>query len=142
MSELDIYAKQGFAKSVGIGERPALVMVDFVLGFTDPEHFGGGNIGDAIQKTVGLLAVRAGTRLARRAYQGRLCDDGSDAGAFTRKAPGLLKLTETSPLSQIVKAKLTPVPGELVLRRSVRHPPFSAWNSRAGSRGTGWIRCS
>ncbi len=68
MSELDIYAKQGFAQSVGIGERPALVIVDFVLGFTDPEHFGGGNIGDgdpADGRSAGRGA-RAG--LAHRAY--------------------------------------------------------------------------
>jgi maleamate amidohydrolase len=131
MSELDIYAKQGFAKSVGIGERPALVMVDFVLGFTDPEHFGGGNIGEAIQKTVGLLAVArergwpvAHTRVV-------YADDGSDAGAFTRKAPGLLKLTETSPLSQIVK-ELTPAPGELVLRKRQASAFF-------GTEFAGWL---
>jgi maleamate amidohydrolase len=57
MSELDIYKKQNFANSVGIGERPALVLVDFVLGFTDPEHFGGGNIKPAIERTRALLAV-------------------------------------------------------------------------------------
>ena len=38
-------------------------------------------------------------------------EDGSDAGAFARKAPGLLKLTEASPLSQIVP-DLAPAPGE------------------------------
>ncbi len=43
-------------------------------------------------------------------------DDGSDAGAFTNKVPSLLKLTETSPLSQIV-TELTPAAGELVIRK-------------------------
>lgn len=43
-------------------------------------------------------------------------DDGSDGGAFTRKVPALLTLTETSPLSQIVP-ELTPAPGELVIRK-------------------------
>ena len=116
MSELDIYARQGFAQKIGIGVAPALVMVDFVLGFTDPAHFGGGNINDAIEKTVDLLAFarKHGWPIAhtRVVY----ADDGSDAGAFTRKAPGLLKLTETSPLSQIVDA-LRPKPGELVIRK-------------------------
>ena len=130
MSELDIYARQGFAQKIGIGEMPALVMVDFVLGFTDPAHFGGGNINDAIDKTVGLLdfARKHGWPIAhtRVVY----ADDGSDAGAFTRKAPGLRKLTETSPLSQIVEA-LRPAPGELVIRK--RHASaffgteFSSW---------------
>ena len=31
MSELDIYARQGFAQKIGIGHAPALVMVDFVF---------------------------------------------------------------------------------------------------------------
>lgn len=116
MSELDIYAKQGFAQPVGIGGTPSLVIVDFVIGFTDPEHFGGGNIGAAIARTTELLAhARAqGWPIAhtRVVY----AEDGSDAGAFTRKAPGLLKLTETSSLSQIVP-ELKPRSGELVIRK-------------------------
>ena len=134
MSELDIYARQGFAQTIGIGHAPALVMVDFVLGFTDPAHFGGGNINDAIEKTVDLLAFarKQGWPIAhtRVVY----ADDGSDAGAFTRKAPGLLKLTETSPLSQIVDA-LRPIPGELVIRKrqasaffGTEFAPWLLWN--------------
>jgi maleamate amidohydrolase len=43
-------------------------------------------------------------------------DDGADAGAFAMKAPGLRKLTETSPLSQIVP-ELEPRAGELLVRK-------------------------
>lgn len=116
MSELDIYARQGMGASIGMGESPALVIVDFVVGFTDPEHFGGGNIRDAIARTVPLLAHArekgwpvAHTRVV-------YADDASDAGAFARKARGLVKLTETSPLSQIVR-ELQPAAGELVVRK-------------------------
>jgi maleamate amidohydrolase len=116
MSELDIYKKQNFANAVGIGERPALVLVDFVLGFTDPEHFGGGNIKPAIERSQAMLAVarKRGWPVAhtRVVY----ADDGSDAGSFARKAPGLLKLTETSRLSQIVD-EVKPVAGELIVRK-------------------------
>jgi maleamate amidohydrolase len=116
VNELDIYRAQGFAQRIGMGARPALVIVDFVAGFTDPAHFGGGNIRDAIACTVPLLqrARARGWPVAhtRVVY----ADDGSDAGAFARKAPNLLRLTETSPLSQIVP-ELTPLPGELVLRK-------------------------
>jgi maleamate amidohydrolase len=116
MSELDIYARQGFAQSVGIGDCPALVMVDFVVGFTDPAHFGGGNIAGAIEKTVGLLAFARNQGWPIAHTRVVYADDGSDTGAFTRKAPGLRKLTETSPLSQIVE-QLRPNPGELVIRK-------------------------
>jgi len=114
--DLDIYKKQGFAQTIGIGEAPAVVVVDFVHGFTDPAHFGGGNIDDAIKHTVELLALarKRGWPVAhtRVVY----ADDGSDCGGFTRKVPALRRLTETSPLSQIVP-ELTPAPGELILRK-------------------------
>jgi maleamate amidohydrolase len=116
MNELDIYEQQGFARRIGIGAAPAVVIVDFVIGFTDPAHFGGGNIAPAIARTVDLLALarRRGWPVAhtRVVY----ADDGSDCGGFTRKVPALTRLTEASPLSQIVP-ELTPAAGELVLRK-------------------------
>ncbi len=117
MSELDIYARQGFAQRVGIGRRPALVIVDFVAGFTDPAHFGGGNIRDAIAVTEGVLAfarARAWPIVHTRIVY---ADDGADAGAFAAKVPPLLGLTEHSPLSQIVP-QLAPQAGERVVRKT------------------------
>jgi len=116
MSELDIYKRQGFAQKTGIGKRPALVIVDFVVGFTDPAHFGGGNIRDAIARTVPLLAFARANDWPVAHTRVVYADDGSDAGVFAEKAPGLRKLTETSPLGQIVR-ELTPVPGELIVRK-------------------------
>ena len=116
MSELDIYRKQGFAARMGIGASPALLIVDFVVGFTDPEHFGGGNIGPAIARTVPLLAFARRMGLPVAHTRVVYADDGSDAGAFCLKAPGLRKLTEDSPLSHIVP-ELEPAPGELVIRK-------------------------
>ena len=34
--ELDIYRKQGFATPLGLGQAPAVLVIDFVHGFTDP----------------------------------------------------------------------------------------------------------
>jgi maleamate amidohydrolase len=114
--EADIYHRQGMGNRAGLGEKPALVIVDFVVGFSDPAHFGGGNIAPAIVQTARLLAFarRQGWPVAhtRVVY----AEDGSDAGVFTLKAPSLRKLTETSPLSQIVP-ELAPAPGELVVRK-------------------------
>jgi len=114
--KLEIYRKQGFANTVGLGRQPGLVIVDFVVGFTDPEHFGGGNIGPAIDKTVTLLdfARKQGWPVAHTKVVYRA--DGSDAGAFSKKVPSLLKLTAESPLSEIV-TELTPAPGELVITK-------------------------
>lgn len=115
-NDIEIYRRQGFAGQVGLGQRPSLVVVDFVVGFTDPEHFGGGNISEAVANTVGLLGFARAqgwpVAFTRIVY----ADDGADAGAFAAKVPTLLKLTEASPLSQVVP-ELEPVPGELVIRK-------------------------
>lgn len=115
-NELDIYRQQGFAGRAGLGVAPALVIVDFVVGFTDPRHFGGGNIGPAIAETVRLVALARARGWPVAHTRVVYAEDGSDAGVFTLKAPGLRKLTEASPLSQIV-AELAPRAGELVLRK-------------------------
>ena len=47
--------RQGFGNASGVGDRPALVIVDFVNGFADPASFGGGNIREAIAETQRLL---------------------------------------------------------------------------------------
>jgi maleamate amidohydrolase len=116
MTDLDIYQKQGFAGAIGMGTKPALVIVDFLIGFTDPAHFGGGNINEAIAGTEKLLAF-ARTKAWPIAHTRVVyADDGSDCGGFTRKVPALRRLTETSELTKIVP-QLTPTPGELVVRK-------------------------
>jgi maleamate amidohydrolase len=128
--ELDIYRKQGMGQTVGLGARPALVTVDFVLGFTDPEHFGGGNIKPAVQSTVGLLAFARRYKWPIAHTRVVYADDGSDIGVFATKAAGLRKLTETSPLSQIVE-ELAPDPGEFIVRKRQASAffgtDFAAW---------------
>ncbi|NDG48523.1 MAG: isochorismatase family protein [Rhodospirillales bacterium] len=111
-----IYKAQGMGNSSGMGAAPALVLVDFVVGFADPAHFGGGNIGPAIEHAVALLAHARAVGWPVAHTRVVYADDGSDAGVFTLKSPSLLKLTETSPLSQTVP-QLTPMAGEVVVRK-------------------------
>jgi maleamate amidohydrolase len=116
MSELDVYAKQGFGNQAGMGQAPALLIVDFVNGFADPAVFGGGNIGPAIAATVPMLAFCRERGIPVAHTRVVYAADGTDSGMFARKAPGLLRLTEEDPLSHIVP-ELTPVVGELVVRK-------------------------
>lgn len=111
-----IYQRQGFAQRVGLGAAPAVVVVDFVHGFTDPAHFGGGNINAAIARTVGLLALARARGWPVAHTRVVYADDGSDCGAFVRKVPPLAGLTETSALSQI-HPDVAPLAGELVIRK-------------------------
>jgi len=116
MTDLDIYQKQGFAGTIGMGQKPALVIVDFLIGFTDPAHFGGGNILAAIDGTVDLLAFARSKNWPIAHTRVVYADDGSDCGGFTRKVPALRRLTETSELTQIVP-QLTPIQGEFIIRK-------------------------
>ena len=117
MNELDIYREQGFGQSSGFGTRPALLIVDFMVGFTDPEQFGGGNILSAVAHTRELLAVARECALPVAHTRIVYADDAADAGVFCRKARGLEKFTEHLPAGQIV-ADLTPAPGEYVVRKT------------------------
>jgi maleamate amidohydrolase len=117
MSDLDVYKAQGFGNRSGFGDRPALLIVDFVNGFNDPALFGGGNIPAAIAATERLLGAARRARLPVVFTRVVYAADGSDAGVFCLKAPGLRTLTETAPASQVV-TQLMPAAGELVLRKT------------------------
>lgn len=117
MNDLDIYQKQGFGHKSGFGERPCLLIVDFVNGFADPEQFGGGNIADAIANTSVLLAKAREMQLPVAFTRVVYADDGSDAGVFCLKAPNLVTLTEHAAASQVV-AELEPRDGEYVIAKT------------------------
>lgn len=112
-----VYEKQNFGNSVGFGRRPALLVVDFQVGFADPEVFGGGNVLEAIAATVPLLEgmreIGAPVAFTRAVYD----EAAGDGGTFALKAPGLYLLADAAPVSQIVP-ELAPRPGELVLRKT------------------------
>lgn len=117
MNSVDVYARQGFGGSSGFGETPALLLVDFVNGFNDPDLFGGGNIPQAIENATRVLAVARERCIPVCFTRVVYADDGSNAGVFCLKAPKLRLLTETSSASQIVR-QLAPVSGEYVLRKT------------------------
>ncbi|HAE01504.1 MAG TPA: N-carbamoylsarcosine amidase [Rhodospirillaceae bacterium] len=115
---LEPYRRQGFGSQMDFIGGVGLLIIDLVNGFADPEIFGGGNIPGAIAETEKLLAEAraAGWPVAhsRIVY----ADDGSDHNIFSVKVPGMLTLTENAHRSQIVP-ELTPVSGELVVRKNV-----------------------
>jgi maleamate amidohydrolase len=113
----EIYRAQGFGGRVGIGRKPALCIVDFVNGFVDPRVFGGGNIREAVTKTIGLLAAVRQFGIPVAFSRVVYAAGGSDDCAFVRKVPALAKLTEHSPAGQIVP-ELAPLPGEKILRKT------------------------
>ena len=117
MANDDIYQQQKFGQKTGFGRSSALLVVDFVTGFVDPNLLGGGNIADAVTATVPLLAFFRARRLPVIFTRIVYADDGSDCGVWCEKAPRLRDLTERAPASQIVRA-LEPRPGEVIIRKT------------------------
>ena len=117
MSELEIYRQQNFGNPIGFGRKPALLVIDFTVGFNDPALFGGGNIDAAVKRTVRLLEFFRGRKLPVAFTRVVYADDGSDGGVFAAKQPRLLILTESHPAGQVVP-ELVPRPGELVVRKN------------------------
>lgn len=112
-----VYVRQGFGRTLGLGRRLALLVVDFTNGFADPTIFGGGNIRDAIRATGPVLDAcrRHGLPIVftRIVYAA----DGSDASLWCEKVPRLRELTEAAAASQVV-AELAPLPKERIVRKT------------------------
>lgn len=117
--EQSVYERQGFGQTLDLPPPAALLIVDFINGFADPEVFGGGNIQAAIDNTTHLLALTRERGWPVCFTRVIYAEDGSDANIFTEKVPACLRFTATSTLSQVVPA-LTPADGELVIHK--RYP--------------------
>lgn len=129
MSEKDIYERQRLGGSVGKGHRTALIVVDFVNGFIDPEIFGGGNCLDAAEASVGVLSEFRDRGLPIVFTRIVYAEDGSDVGVWCEKAPRLRELTDSNPASHVIGI-LKPRAGEYVLRKT---QPSAFFDTNLGS---------
>ncbi|SUZ32419.1 Maleamate amidohydrolase [Roseibaca ekhonensis] len=129
MNETEIYRKQQMGGQIGKGKRTALIIVDFVNGFIDPEIFGGGNTLEAADATIPVLAAFRERKLPVIFTRIVYAEDGSDAGIWCEKAPRLSELTESNPASHVVDI-LAPRFGEIVIRKT---QPSAFFDTNLGS---------
>ena len=98
---LDDYRQKGFADRSGFGQKPALLIVDFCNGFTDPTSPLGGDFSSQLAVTQELLQAfrEAGLPIAYTtvAYESDL----RDGGVFVKKVPSLGILLIGSPAVEI-----------------------------------------
>ena len=101
----------------GTGQRPALLVVDATVGFTDPRSPLGSESAAELATIARLLAAfrRRGLPVV---YTVNAYADAAEASVFRRKIPLLDLLTPESPLAAIADG-VAPLPGELVLRKGV-----------------------
>jgi N-formylmaleamate deformylase len=91
-----MYQRAGFGASVRRGHRPAIVVVDLTLGFTDPSFPTGAELSTVVDATADLLdagrAARVPVVFTTIAYTAAEAD--GDVLPWLRKAPGMRALRE------------------------------------------------
>ena len=111
-----LYAERGFSQRVGFGERPAVIVVDFIIGFTDSESPLAGDLDAPLEQTLRILdaARTAGIPVVFTtvAYDPSM----KDAGLFVRKVPSLKWLIEGSRWVEL-DPRLGRREGEVLLRK-------------------------
>jgi maleamate amidohydrolase len=104
-------------RGAGLGERPALVVVDISVGFTDPESPLACDL-EHVVDAVGLLVAAARRADVPVVYTTVAYDEEGKrrAAAFIEKVPALLTLEAGSRWVEI-DPRIAPQPGEPVLRK-------------------------
>ena len=113
MSDSEMYQQRGFANRVGFGEKPALLIVDFIRGFTDTACPLGSNLDAEVAATKQLLdefrRLNLPVHFTTTAYDEAMVS----AGVFVKKVPSLSHLKIGSNWIEIDE-RLTPQAGEVV----------------------------
>lgn len=119
MSDLtrQTYAARGFGGRQGLGERPALLVVDFCHGFTDPASPLACECDAALEQTARLISAFR-DRALPVVYTTVVYDEGTEAvaAAFIAKAPALRQMQRGSRWSDI-DPRIAPAPREPVLEK-------------------------
>ncbi len=111
------YLNKGFAVSSGFGKKPALLVVDFIVGFTDPDSPLGGDFSSQLAVTAQLQTAfrKSGLPIVYTTVEYK--EDLSDGGVFVKKVPSLGILRKGSP-NCVVDARIKPLPGEYVVSKN------------------------
>lgn len=113
MNDSQMYQERGFASRVGFGERPALLIIDFINAFTDPKCALGSDLSREIAATQKLLerfrVNGSPVHFTTTAYE----EGFASAGVFIKKVPSLGLLKLGSDLIEIDE-RIKPKEGEVV----------------------------
>ena len=112
----NLYRERGIAERVGFGRRPAIIVVDFMVGFTDTKSPLAGDLDGPLKETVRILTVArqrgVPVILTTVEYDPSL----KDAGLFLRKVPSLSWLVTGSRWVELDE-RLERRDGEVVLKK-------------------------
>jgi maleamate amidohydrolase len=113
MSDKEMYQQRGFGNKVGFGNRPALLVIDYIKGFTDINCPLGSNLDAEVSATKQLLdsfrSYKLPVHFTTTAYDEAMVS----AGVFVKKVPSLAHLKLGSNWVEI-DDRLTPISGEVL----------------------------
>jgi maleamate amidohydrolase len=98
------------------GQRPALLIVDFVMAYLDPASPLYAGVEDALASNERLLAAARAASVPVLFTNVEYAPGGADGGVFYRKVPALKAFDRGSPLGAFPPS-LTPRDGELVVTK-------------------------
>ncbi|WP_265112128.1 isochorismatase family protein [Halosolutus halophilus] len=108
------YDEEDFGTSVGLGDRPALLVVDLINAFTDPETRLGSDVTGVLEQTERLLAAFRNQDLPRYFTTVAFEESYGDAGRFIEKVPALREL-QLGTEAVAVDDRVAPVDDERVI---------------------------
>jgi nicotinamidase-related amidase len=109
----EIYSRSGIGGRVGLGDRPAVLVVDLQYGFTEDASPLGGNLDEVITATSSLLGIARRNSLPVAFTAVTFQQSHLDRLVWLRKMPGLALLIEGTRWCEIDE-RVKPEPGEPV----------------------------
>lgn len=113
---LEDYRRAGFGGRLEPGERPALLVVDFVQAYLDRSSPLYAGVEAALASAARVLAAARAGGVPVAFTKVQYAPGGADGGLFYRKVPALEVFQAGSPLGELPGA-LAPRPGELVVTK-------------------------
>jgi maleamate amidohydrolase len=110
----DHYGDREFGGTVGLGEKPALLVIDLINAFTDPETDLGADVSDVLDRTADLLGAFRDRDLPRYFTTVAFEESYGDAGRFIEKVPALRELRLGTEAVE-VDERVAPVADERVI---------------------------
>ena len=107
-----------FDGSVGFGERPAIIVIDFIRAYTTPgEAFFAQGVVDAVEESIDLLAAARRRQIPVVYTKVLYHSNGADGGLFVKKVPALRKLVAGEPMAEI-DPRIPPAVQDLVIAKN------------------------
>lgn len=108
------YAQAGFGRRLEPGTRPALILIDFVRAYFEPEAELYMGTDDCLAEAARVLAAARAAGILVVHTRVSFCANGVDGGVFFRKVGALRHFVGDTPLGQIMP-QVAPRPGEIVI---------------------------